>query len=157
MSPKSYVDSVVEGASGMMRLFIGFVLCSAMVEFIAATGAFQAVADLMVPIAQTSGKFIFAMLSTLVGVFGISGAAVAQQQIMETIFRPTVDMLQFPAEIWALILLVGSQITSFVIPGGDIYAPMSLARSEDVKSMLKNGYMIAILTIGYVLVRALFI
>lgn len=157
MSPEEYVNNMVEGASSMMRLFICFVLCDVMVVFISQTGAFEAVAELMLPLAQHSGSFIFSMVSTLIGVFGISGAAVAQEQIMEAMFRPTVDMLNLPNEIWGIILLVGSQITSFVIPGGDIYAPMSLAHSEDVKSMLKNGYVIALLTIGYVAVRALLI
>lgn len=157
MEPQKYVENVVEGASSMMRLFICFVLCDCMVVFVGATGAFEAVANLMLPLAQSSGAFVFSMASTLIGVFGISGAAVAQEQIMEAMFRPTVDMLNFPAQVWGIILLVGSQITSFVIPGGDIYAPMSLAHSEDVKSMLKNGYVIAALTIGYVAVRALLI
>lgn len=157
MNPTDYVNNVVEGASSMMRLFLCFILCDCMVVFISGTGAFEAVAELMLPLAQSAGSFLFSMASTLIGVFGISGAAVAQEQIMDSMFRPTVELLQLPAEVWAAILLVGSQITSFVIPGGDIYAPMSLAHSEDVKSMLKNGYCIAILTIGYVAIRAILI
>lgn len=151
---KDYVTWTIEGASTLLMVFFAFVLCEPMVVFITQTGAFSALAEMMVPVAETAGPLTFAIIVTLIGVFGISGAAVAQQQVIHGMFLPTVIMLGFPMEIWALILLVGSQITSFVIPGGDIYAPMSLARSTDVKSMLRNGYVIAAVTIGYVILRS---
>ena len=154
---KEYVTWTIEGASTLLMVFFAFVLCQPMVVFITETGAFTALAEMMVPIAETAGPLAFSIIVTLIGVFGISGAAVAQQQVIHGMFLPTVIMLGFPMEVWALILLVGSQITSFVIPGGDIYAPMSLARSTDVKSMLRNGYVIAAVCIAYVIVCSLFI
>lgn len=157
IAPKDFVSSMIEGASLLLMVFFTFVLCHPMVKFISETGAFTALAEMMVPVAESAGSLAFAIIVTLIGVFGISGAAVAQQQIIHGMFLPTVIMLNFPMDVWALILLVGSQITSFVIPGGDIYAPMSLARSTDVKSMLRNGYVIALVTIGYVVVRSMLI
>ena len=111
----------------------------------------------MKPLIDAGGTIIFTIITTFIGVFGITGAAVAQEQILHSMFLPTAQAIGFPMHIWALILLVGSQITSFVIPGSDLIAPMGLARSNDLKSMLKNGYVIAALTIAYVVIRGLFV
>ncbi len=157
VKPADYVNWTIEGASKLLLVFFTFVLCDPMVKFISETGAFTALAEMMVPIAENAGPFAFAMIVTFIGVFGISGAAVAQQQIIHGMFIPTVMMLGFPMEVWALILLVGSQITSFVIPGGDIYAPMSLAQSQDIKSMLRSGYVIATVTILFVAIRSILV
>lgn len=57
--------------------------------------------------------------------------------------------------IWALVILVSCQITFFVTPTVDMVGQMGLARSKDIKAMLKNGWVLTIITFIYVFVRAL--
>ena len=63
--------------------------------------------------------------------------------------------LNIPMGIWAAVLLIGSQMTSFAIPEGDMQGQMGLARSNDLKAMLCNGWIIVFFTIVYVVVRTM--
>ena len=58
--------------------------------------------------------------------------------------------------LWATILLVGSQITSFAYPEADMMGQMGLARSKDLKNMVKFGVTITAVTVIYVGIRAMF-
>ena len=62
--------------------------------------------------------------------------------------------LNIPMTIWVIVLLVGSQMTSFAIPEGDMQGQMGLAQSDDLKAMLCNGWLIVLFTVLYVMVRA---
>ena len=42
--------------------------------------------------------------------------------------------------LWGMIVLIGSQITSYAYPGIDMIGQMGLARSNNVKAMLKLAY-----------------
>ena len=57
--------------------------------------------------------------------------------------------------IWGTVLLIGSQITSFAYPTGDMIGQMGLARSKDLKSMIRNGMTITVVMIVYVIARAI--
>ncbi|KYO66921.1 hypothetical protein ATZ99_07380 [Thermovenabulum gondwanense] len=106
------------------------------------------------PLIDVGGPKLFMIISTLVGVFGVTGAAVAQEKVIHELFLPIVNQLNFPMHLWALVLLVGSQITFFAYPTGDMVGQMGLARSKDLKSMMKNGILITIFTVLYVVIRA---
>jgi hypothetical protein len=54
-----------------------------------------------------------------------------------------------------VVLLVGSQMTSFAIPEGDMQGQMGLAQSDDLKAMLCNGWIIVVFTVIYVIIRAM--
>jgi hypothetical protein len=51
--------------------------------------------------------------------------------------------------------MVGSQMTFFAFPGGDMIGEMGLARSNDLKSMVINGLIITFAVFFYVVIRAL--
>ena len=108
----------------------------------------------MQPLNDAGGVVAFLMLSTAIGVFGISGAGVAQAKMIHDLFLPLVVLLSVKMDIWALVILVGCQITFFVTPTVDMVGNMGLARSKDIKAMLKNGWVITIVTFVYVLIRA---
>ena len=154
---EDFINWMIEGSTVLISIWLAFLLYDPFVNLVSASGAFTAIAELVKPLIDAGGTIIFTIITTFIGVFGITGAAVAQEQILHSMFLPTAQAIGFPMHIWALILLVGSQITSFVIPGSDLIAPMGLARSNDLKSMLKNGYVIAALTIAYVVIRGLFV
>lgn len=154
MSFNEIFDSISHGASRLMWLFFLFVLFNPFIEFVSATGAFTALANMLQPLIEKSGPVGFVVLSTLTGVFGIPGAAVAQAKVIHEMFLPLVQQLNVPNTIWALVLMVGSQMTFFAFPGGDMIGEMGLARSNDLKSMVINGLIITAAVCLYVFVRA---
>jgi len=85
------------------------------------------------------------------------GAAVAQALMIDKLFRGLAEAMNVSMYMWALIVLVGHQLTSFAYPGADMIGEMGLAQSTDVKSMLKVGYaiiftsMILVVVMTYVL------
>ena len=154
LSINEIFDSISKGASRLVWLFFLFVLFNPFIQFVSDTGAFTALANAMQPLIEKSGPVGFVTLSTLVGVFGIPGAAVAQVKVIHEMFLPLLQQLGIPMTIWALVLLVGSQMTFFAFPGGDMVAEMGLARSNDLKAMIINGLIITFAVTVYVVVRA---
>lgn len=137
-------NTFFEGMSKLIWLFFMFVLFEPFLVFVEQSGAFDALFNLLQPLISSSGETIFVLVSSIVGVFGISGAAVAQSMLLDSMFGTMAADLGIHLGLWAAVLLIGSQITSFAYPGGDMLGAMGLAQSKDVKSMLKLGYAIII-------------
>lgn len=149
------IDGMCEGAKNLIWLFFFFVLLDPFINFISDAGAFKAVADLFAPYAAACGKVGFVAMTTLVGVFGVPGAAVAQAEVLNKMFLTLAQQLDIPMTVWVIVLLVGSQMTSFAIPEGDMQGQMGLARSKDLKSVLCNGWIIVFFTTCYAIFRAI--
>ena len=149
------VDTISEGSKRLIWLFFFFVLLDPFVNFMTSAGTFEALATLLKPYVEQSGPVAFLAFSTLVGVFGIPGAAVAQAEVINKMFLPLATSLNIPMTIWAAVLLVGSQMTSFAIPEGDMQGQMGLAQSDDLKAMLCNGWIIVVFTTAYIIIRGL--
>lgn len=145
----------VKGSSKMYWMFFMFVLFDPFLNYVAKSGAFEAIAGYMQPLIDMGGEVAFLLVSTFIGVFGISGAGVAQAQITHELFLPMVKNMNISMDIWALVVLVSCQITFFVTPTVDMVGQMGLARSKDIKAMLKNGWILTIITFIYVFIRAL--
>ena len=148
------IGSLTKGATRMFWLFFMFVLYDPFLKFVTMTGAFTTLGDMLKPLIDISGDIGFIIISTLVGIFGVSGAAVAQSVVLNDLFKNIVADINLPMTIWGTVLLIGSQITSFAYPTGDMIGQMGLARSKDLKSMIRNGISITIVMIIYVIVRA---
>lgn len=148
------VQSLIKGSTRMFWLFFMFVLYDPFLNFVTMTGAFEKLGELLKPLIEVSGDIGFIIISTLVGVFGVSGAAVAQSVVLNDLFKNIVTDINLPMTIWATVLLIGSQITSFAYPTGDMIGQMGLARSKDLKSMIRNGITITIVMIIYIILRA---
>lgn len=148
------IGSLTKGATRMFWLFFMFVLYDPFLKFVTMTGAFTTLGDMLKPLIDISGDIGFIIISTLVGIFGVSGAAVAQSVVLNDLFKNIVTDINLPMTIWGTVLLIGSQITSFAYPTGDMIGQMGLARSKDLKSMIRNGMSITIVMIIYVIVRA---
>jgi len=148
------IGSLTKGATRMFWLFFMFVLYDPFLKFVTMTGAFTTLGDMLKPLIDISGDIGFIIISTLVGIFGVSGAAVAQSVVLNDLFKNIVVDINLPMTIWGTVLLIGSQITSFAYPTGDMIGQMGLARSKDLKSMIRNGMSITIVMIIYVIVRA---
>lgn len=149
------IQSLIKGSTRMFWLFFMFVLYDPFLNFVTMTGAFEKLGELLKPLIEVSGDIGFIIISTLVGVFGVSGAAVAQSVVLNDLFKNIVADINLPMTIWATVLLIGSQITSFAYPTGDMIGQMGLARSKDLKSMIRNGITITIVMIIYIILRAI--
>lgn len=156
LSLNDIFDTLVQGASRMMWLFIMFVLFNPFITFIEESGAFKALVDLLEPLLASGNKIIFSLVSTLTGIFGIGGAAVAQSVVMDKMFKGFVENLGISTGLWAMILLIGSQITSFAYPEADMLGQMGLARSKDLKNMVKFGITVVIFNVLLVFIRSFF-
>ncbi|WFA10058.1 TRAP transporter large permease subunit [Tissierella sp. Yu-01] len=148
------VDAMFEGMSKLIWLFIMFVLFEPFLVFVEQSGAFDALFNLLQPLIVSSGQVVFSLVASIIGIFGINGAAVAQSMLMDSLFANMVVELNIPMGLWAAVLLIGSQITSFAYPGGDMLGAMGLAQSNDVKSMLKLGYSIIVTLLIFIIVLA---
>ncbi|MEW8974285.1 MAG: Na+/H+ antiporter NhaC family protein [Tissierellaceae bacterium] len=137
-------DTMFEGMSKLIWLFVMFILFEPFLIFVQESGAFDALFDILEPLIVNSSQTVFAVLTSLIGIFGINGAAVAQSILMDSLFSNMVNELGIHMGLWSAVLLIGSQITSFAYPGGDMLGAMGLAQSKDVKSMLKLGYSIIV-------------
>lgn len=150
-------DSLMEGAGKLIWLFFIFLLFDPFLGFVEKSGAFSALGELLKPYMETSGKAGFAVFSSLVGIFGVNGAAVAQALMIDKLFRALAETMSVSMPLWGLIILVGHQLTSFAYPGADMIGEMGLAQSSDLKSMLKVGYaiiassMVLVVIMAYVL------
>ncbi len=147
--------TVIKGSSKFYWMFFMFILFDPFLNFVTESGAFTALADYMKPLVDMGGKVMFLMVATLIGVFGISGAGVAQAKVIHDLFLPTVAALSIDMGIWSLVVLVGCQITFFCFPTVDNVGSMGLARSTDLKSILLSGWVITAMAIVYVLIRSL--
>ena len=156
MKPSPLFDTMISGAARMMWLFIMFVLFTPFIGFISEAGAFQELVHLIAPLLASENIPVFSLISALTGIFGIGGAAAAQSVVMDGMFKDIAMNLGMSTTLWATIMLVGSQITSFAYPEADMLGQMGLARSKDMKNMVKFGVTMTICCVIYVLIRSFF-
>ena len=74
------LNTMVRGSAKMYWMFFMFILFDPFLNYVAKSGAFDAIAAYMQPLIDKGGEVAFLMISTAIGVFGISGAGVAQAQ-----------------------------------------------------------------------------
>lgn len=134
-------DNLMEGCGKMMWLFFMFLIFNPFLNFVTQSGAFDAMLALLEPLIGSGGKVGFTLLTVLVGIFGINGAAVAQAMMIDSLFHSFLPGLGISMELWGLIVLIGHQITSFAYPGVDMIGQMGLAHASNIKPMLKLSYM----------------
>jgi H+/gluconate symporter-like permease len=156
LHPNEIADTFTEGAKPLVWLYFQFVLFTPFISFVTEMGGFQALANVILPYIESGGQKALVILSTIIGIAGIPGGAVAQKKIIHEMFLPMVTSMKVPMNIWVLVLLMGSQITSFLYPTGDTLGAMGIARSDDVKNMIIFGVFATIPPILFIVLRALF-
>ncbi len=139
-----------------MWLFIMFILFNPFINFIAEAGSFEALVSLLQPLLESQNKVIFSLVATLTGIFGVGGAATADNIVMDNMFKSIVTDMGVSSTLWALILLVSGQITSFAYPEADMIGQMGLARSKDMKNLVKYGVTVTVFSIILVVIRSFF-
>ncbi|MCP1308167.1 SLC13 family permease [Paenibacillus tyrfis] len=157
LTPNQIADTFVEGAKPLLWIFIQFILFTPFIYFTEKMGGFEALKNLLLPYVEHGGQTTMIILSTLVNITGIPGAAVAHSILMHKMFLPTVTDLAIPMPVWVLALLAGSQMPFFLYPTGDALGSMGLARSKDLKNVIVFGVVVTVAVFLFVVVRALFL
>lgn len=155
LKAKDVAEEFFEGMQKMVWMFCMFILFEPFLRFVEASGAFTALFELLEPLVISSGQVITSIVISLIGVFGINGAAVAQAVLMDNLFGEMIRGMGMHMGLWCLLVLVGHQITSFAYPGVDMLGAMGLVQSKDIKSMLKLGYSIIFVTMLLVVIMAI--
>lgn len=150
------LKAIVHGGSRMYWIFFMFILYEPLLGFIGKSGAFAWLTQWLTPYLMQAGKGLFLFISTMVGLFGVPGAAVAQEKIIDDLFGAMARGIGMPMELWGLALLLGSQLDYYVFPTGDIIGQMGLARSKDLVSMMKQGFLVTALITLYLIVICIF-
>lgn len=150
------IETFVKGCSKMMWLFIMFILFNPFIEFLANAGSFAKLVEYLQPLLESSNKVVFSLVATLTGIFGVGGAATADNVVMDSMFQGIIQQMGVTPSLWALILLVSGQITSFAYPEADMIGQMGLARSKDMKNLVKFGITVTAAATVLVVIRACF-
>jgi len=158
--PDEIFKTAVTGMAPALPLFMMFLLFGPMFEMMTTMGAFEALAAVFAKLVGLIGgsgvfsKAAMTILASFVGGFGVEGAAVIQMQITHELFSGALSIIKMPMELWAIALIAASRITSVIYPAGNMIGQMGLARSEDVKSMLKVGWTVAGIVMAFITVYA---
>jgi len=134
---------VIKGMAGNVGLFFLFLLLDPFINFIKLAGGFKALAILLKPLIDLGGKTAIVILGGLIGAFGISGATVATLNMLHSMFNPMLSKLGVSMLAWSVALIVATRVSNFIYPGANMFSSLGFAETKDLKSMLKNGWVVA--------------
>jgi H+/gluconate symporter-like permease len=134
---------VVRGMAANVGLFLLFLLLDPFIRFVEQAGGFAALTTLLKPLMETGGKPAIVMTGGLLGAFGISGATVATLKLLHEMFDPLLTRYAVSMLAWSLALVVATRVHNFVFPGANMVSSLGFAESDDMKSMLRNGWLVA--------------
>jgi H+/gluconate symporter-like permease len=134
---------VVRGMAGNVGLFLLFVLLDPFIKFVEKAGGFAALTTLLKPMMETGGKPAIVIAGGFLGAFGISGATVATLKLLHEMFTPLLTTHGVSMLAWSLALVVATRVHNFVFPGANMVSSLGFAESDDMRSMLRNGWLVA--------------
>lgn len=147
---------VVRGMAGNVGLFLLFILLELLINYVEAAGGFKALTYMLMPLVQIGGKAAVVFAAGIIGAFGISGAVVAELMTLHKMFASLLGQYGVSMIAWAVALIVATRVTNFLIPGSNMVAMMGFAQSKDLKSMIRNGWAVAVAQTGLLIIYALF-
>ncbi len=134
---------IVKGMAGNVGLFLLFLLLDPFILFVEKAGGFTALATLLKPLMELGGKAGIVMTGGFLGAFGISGATVATLKLLHEMFNPLLTSYAVSMLAWSLALVVATRVHNFVFPGANMLSSLGFAESDDMRSMLRNGWIVA--------------
>ena len=134
---------VVRGMAGNVGLFLLFLLLDPFISFVEKGGGFAALAALLKPFMEAGGKSAIVITGGFLGAFGISGATVATLKLLHEMFHPLLTRFGVSMVAWSLALVVATRVHNFVFPGANMASSLGFAQSNDMTSMLRNGWVVA--------------
>lgn len=158
MSFEAICRGVVRGMAGNVGLFLLFILLELLINYVEQAGGFKALTYMLMPLIKMGGKAAVVIAGGAIGAFGISGAVVAELMTLHKMFSGLVSQYGVSMIAWAVALIVATRVTNFIIPGSNMVAMMGFAQSKDLKSMIRNGWVVALaqtaLLVAYALLFA---
>lgn len=148
---KKIFELFVRGMAGNVHLFFMFILLEMFMGFMEQSGAFQAVASLMQTIVHSGGRVTVPIMGGITGAVGLTGATVAVMKMVNEMFLPLVQQYSIPTITWATAIIVATRATNFFHPGSNMFSSMGFAHSQDMRSMIKNGWTVALMQIIFLI------
>ncbi len=146
---------IIKGMAGNVGLFLLFLLLDPFIFFVEKAGGFAALSTLIKPLMELGGKPAIVVTGGFLGAFGISGATVATMKLLHEMFNPLLARHGVSMVAWALALVVATRVNNFVFPGANMVSSLGFADSSDMKSMLKNGWMVAACQLTFLILFSL--
>jgi H+/gluconate symporter-like permease len=147
---------VIKGMAGNVGLFLLFLLLDPFIVFVEKAGGFAALSTLIKPLLEIGGKPSIVIAGGFLGAFGISGATVATMKLLHEMFNPILGRYAVSMLAWSLALVVATRVNNFVFPGANMVSSLGFAESADMKSMLRNGWVVAICQLTFLITFSLF-
>ena len=137
------LKTVTKGMAGNVHLFLFFILLDPFINFVEMAGGFKALAVLLQPLVDIGGRGAVMISGGLIGAFGIASATVAELKMLHQMFLPMLSKFGVSMLAWSVALIVATRVTNFIIPGANMVSSLGFAESNDMKSMIKNGWVVA--------------
>lgn len=147
---------VIKGMAGNVGLFLLFLLLDPFIVFVEKAGGFAALSALIKPLLEIGGKPAIVITGGFLGAFGISGATVATLKLLHEMFNPLLSRYAVSMLAWSLALVVATRVNNFVFPGANMVSSLGFAESADMKSMLRNGWVVAVCQLTFLVIFSLF-
>jgi H+/gluconate symporter-like permease len=147
---------VVKGMAGNVNLFLLFLLLDPFILFVEKAGGFTALTTLLKPLMEVGGKSGIVITGGFLGAFGISGATVATLKLLHEMFNPLLTGYAVSMLAWSLALVVATRVHNFVFPGANMLSSLGFAESDDMRSMLRNGWIVASCQLLFLTVFSIF-
>jgi len=141
----------IRGMAGNINLFFMFLLLEVFMGFMEKTGAFHAVALLMQTLVHYGGRVAVPIMGGITGAVGLTGATVAVMKMVNEMFLPLVQQYEIPIILWATAVIVATRATNFFHPGSNMFSSMGFAQSQDMRSMIENGWTVAFIQILFLI------
>ena len=150
----SVCKSIVKGMAGNVGLYLLFILLELFINYVELAGGFHALTYLMMPLINIGGKVAVVIAGGAIGAFGISGAVVAELVTLNKMFASLLKEYNVSMIAWTVALIVATRVTNFIIPGSNMVAMMGFAQSNNLKAMMRNGYVVALAQTGLLIIYA---
>ncbi len=144
ISAKINVDKAVEllakGAGSQASTLILLLNFTVMMDMITAGGGFTALGNALGCLAKGGGATSVAIVSAIVGGFGIETAAVLEIKIIAEMFGKMAASAGLPMGVFAVSILAATRLTSSVYPTGNFMGQMVTARCDNTKEALQANW-----------------
>jgi hypothetical protein len=147
---------VVRGMAANVNLFLLFLLLDPFIVFVEQAGGFTALTTLLTPLIEHGGKSGLVITGGFLGAFGISGATVATLKLLHEMFNPLLSTYAVSMLAWSLALVVATRVHNFVFPGANMFSSLGFAESDDLRSMLRNGWIVAACQLTFLTLFSIF-
>jgi hypothetical protein len=147
---------IIRGMAGNVGLFLLFLLLDPFIVFVQQAGGFVSLATLIKPMMELGGKPVIVITGGFLGAFGISGATVATLKLLHEMFNPLLSRYGISMLAWSLALVVATRVNNFEFPGANMVSSLGFADSDDMKSMLRNGWLVACCQLTLLIIFSIF-